>query len=119
MFKIDQDILARAVCTYGAEPQIRKAQEECGELIGALQDHLARPTAETIKHVNEEVADVLIMAHQLAMIFSPFGVHRQIDYKMKRLEGRLALGGAVQVDGKGTDKEIANALSENNTAARG
>ena len=95
MIKINPDILVQAICRYGERSQIEKAQEECQELVEALNDYLANPTAETINHVAEETADVLIMAHQLAMIFSPSGVRLWVKMKMERLKGLLALGGSV------------------------
>jgi len=95
MFKIDPDILVAAICSWGGLAQIEKAREECRELIEALDDYLANPTAETINHVAEETADVLIMTHQLAMIFSPSSVHLWVKMKMERLKGLLALGGSV------------------------
>lgn len=119
MFKIDPDILVQVICRFGQDLQIRKAQEECQELIEALRDHLRRPTAETIDHVAEEIADVLIMTHQLAMIFSPSGVHHQVDKKMRRLKGCLALGGEVQINGKMKDEGAGHEISGHHEHSRG
>jgi NTP pyrophosphatase (non-canonical NTP hydrolase) len=89
MFKIDQESLINAVCTWGKEAQIRQTKEECAELIVALSHYQRSPTIETTTQVAEEIADVLIMMHQLAIIFSSSAVYQQVDVKMKRLKERI------------------------------
>ncbi len=72
-----------AVRHYGAEHQKKKAIEEMGELITALsreQDGRATP-----EEVITEIADVQIMVRQLALIYGPDKVAKEIDRKERRL----------------------------------
>lgn len=121
MFKIDQTTLIKTVCTWGERAQIRQAKEECAELIVALSHYQRNPATETINHVAEEIADVLIMMHQLTIIFSPPAVHRQIDAKMKRLKDALARRGPVLAQGESYIKkarEVAHEIPHYNEHSR-
>jgi len=81
-------ILRAALASYGCDRQIIKTCEECAELTVALhhfQDHKV-PAAKVI----EELADVLIMANQMRLLFGPEQVDAAVEYKMDRLSKRLA-----------------------------
>lgn len=82
---IDPTLLRQAIETWGKEAQVRMTIEECGELITALAQHLRGRQANT----PEEVADVLIMASQMRLLFDPAEVDRIIEAKMKRLRFKL------------------------------
>ena len=62
-----EQILALKIEKEGVEPQIRQAQEECAELITAL-NHFCRGREESIDEVTEEMADVEILLLQLRKI---------------------------------------------------
>ena len=89
-----EEILMRAIETYGRETQIDKAIEEMSELTKALlklrhcSDDWERQIIKDA--VDEEMADVDIMLTQLLMIF---GNEKRMDVwkekKIERLERRL------------------------------
>ena len=88
------EILERAIRTYGVECQIDKAIEEMSELTKALlklrhcDKDYERPIIQDA--VDEEMADVEIMLEQLKMIFRNW---KQLDNqkfkKLERLERRM------------------------------
>ena len=81
---------SRALSKWGCETQRQKAVEECSELAAAVaRDAAGSATHDTEAEVIGEVADVLIMAMQMAELY---GVDATIDAlraKATRLEGRL------------------------------
>lgn len=90
----EQEILKKAVETYGEESQIDMAIEECSELIQALCKYKrAKHGASLIKsleNVAEEMADVEIMMAQLKLIFKNNLVVEAVKAeKLKRLENNL------------------------------
>jgi phosphoribosyl-ATP pyrophosphohydrolase len=74
--------LQQAINKWGEECQYQKAIEECAELIKAIckRDKL---------NIIEECADVLIMAEQIKMMIGREDVDKIINYKLKRLKGRI------------------------------
>lgn len=76
--------LIHAINHFGVDHQIDKAVEEMGELITALsRRRLERSHREDIA---EEIADVLIVANQLRIIYGGELVDQLIDQKLNRLE---------------------------------
>ena len=84
---MNQETLKLAINIYGNSAQIRMAVEECAELTQVLM-HFIRGRA-TKTEVAGEVADVLIMATQMRLIFGPEAVDAAIDAKMTRLQARM------------------------------
>jgi NTP pyrophosphatase (non-canonical NTP hydrolase) len=85
---MNETILRAALASYGCDRQILKMAEECAELTVALhhfQDGKV-PAAKVI----EELADVLIMANQMRLLFGPSHVDLAVDYKLDRLGKRVA-----------------------------
>lgn len=86
-----QEILEKAVLTYGDEAQCIMCMEECAELIQAISK--AYRTFGTEKHqkavdaVREEIADVQIMLDQMRIIYGDTA--EQEAFKLQRLVGRL------------------------------
>jgi len=83
-------LLIEAVDKWGTEDQLRMAQEEAGELIAAINQYLRQRIP--LLDVAEEVADVLIMASQVAEIIdrsSPGLVDSLLGQKLHRLRTRL------------------------------
>lgn len=70
---------------YGKENQIRKAIEELDELKEALNEN------HTKDHIIEEMADVLVMLTQLALIYDidPAVVNDMMEYKIDRTIERM------------------------------
>lgn len=82
-----------ALSHYGGRAQTAKAMEECDELGRALTSwaQAGRPPAGTRGHseVIDEIADVLIMAHQMRELFGAEAVDERIQFKIDRQRGRM------------------------------
>ena len=84
----DRAIYQEAIARWGAESQLRMAQEECGELIAAINRfdrQRCGPEA-----VAEEIADVLITCEQAALLVGEGLVAKAKAAKLERLKARLA-----------------------------
>lgn len=86
--KLDK-YLHRLIAKYGAKAQIDKAQEECAELIVALNKLRLKKASRT--DVAKEIADVRIMVSQLEIILDVQAkVQKHMNHKIKRaLQARL------------------------------
>jgi len=100
--KRDEYTMSKAVDIWGKTPQVLMAIEECAELTVALTKWLNRGGEDA--PVIEEVADVLIMATQMAVMFGIDDVQRVFRQKMDRLEARL-LDMEARICGRG-DKDF-------------
>jgi len=78
-------VFQRAIATYGNEHQLGMAQEEMGELLAALNQHKRGRNV----NVCGEIADVLVMMGQLALMFGPDEVLAEYTAKVARLSSRL------------------------------
>lgn len=78
----------------GREKQLRQLQEECAELIAAVNHYIRRQTAESETAVFEEAADVGICLAQLPHIFGDAreAVEEITRQKTKRLQERAEHG---------------------------
>lgn len=77
---------------YGYEDQSRMLQEECAELIQAVNKLARKPTRETIKGLMEEIADVKIMLAQVEYLLDcsegvDFMVVLKLDRQIERIKG--------------------------------
>lgn len=81
-------IIALACEVYGSEKQMRKAQEECGELIVAI-NHFLEGRKGGLENVIEETADVLLVANELRKIVGPRKVDEVFKAKVARLNERV------------------------------
>ncbi len=87
--KYQEDVLKKAVDTWGAESQIGMLMEEMGELMSAInRRHRCRTDKSTVE---EELADVEIMLDQMRHIFDAEEVDRFKRLKIDRLEARLGM----------------------------
>lgn len=84
--EVDQ-LIQRAIEKYGKKAQTQMLFEEMSELQNALCK-LARHR-DTVNHVCEEIADVVIMCLQVAQIHGLKCVEEWINYKLLRLKERL------------------------------
>lgn len=86
----DMDTLDAALDEYGVDAQFEMMEEECAELLVASK-HRKRgklgddPDGEFV----DELADVMILCDQLALVFGPKHVERRVQQKLDRLRGRL------------------------------
>ena len=84
----EKEILQCAIGTYGRQAQLDMAIEECAELINAIQKHRRGRVGD--KDVIDEIADVRIMTEQLALIFGEEEVEARRQFKLARLQSRMA-----------------------------
>ena len=86
---------------YGIMNQLEQTVEECAELIQAIQKYKRYKSSTMIDklalNVNEEVADVLIMANQLRHLMGEDFIDSIVNAKLERQIERIAKGG---YDGK-------------------
>lgn len=82
-----RNICLCAIDHFGVGHQKKKAVEEMGELIVELTREQDERTDAC--HVIEEIADVIVMAEQLRIIYGPALVDEQIERKLDRLLGRI------------------------------
>jgi len=86
---------ADALAHYGSPAQVEKAIEECEELVEALSRFQATPgVSQGVRRTAEreaigEIADVLIMAEQMRLLFGPAEVDAAILEKIDRQRGRM------------------------------
>ncbi len=76
---------------YGKENQLRKLQEECGELIQAVNKHLEQPVSTVhLSNLCEEICDVELLLDQVKEGMALHGM--VVDHsliKCKRLRKRM------------------------------
>ena len=97
------ELLQKAINVYGAVAQTDMAIEEMGELIVAI-NHYRRGRV-GMDAVEEEIADVMIMMKQLAMIYGEAGVEIFSEKKMQRLEQRLTIHEAKYKENQNNPKK--------------
>lgn len=87
--KNDFQIMQSALDRYGANKQSDIAIEEMSELIKAIIKHRRYKGTETYENIIEEIADVMIMMEQLAMVTDYMKVSEVIHEKLNRLSQRM------------------------------
>ena len=83
-----RSIYQEAIERWGAESQLRMVQEECGELVAAI-NRFGRKRCGP-EAVAEEIADVMITCEQAAIIVGEDLVAARKAEKLERLKARLA-----------------------------
>lgn len=86
----DNEVFEKAVEKFGADEQLRMLQEECAELIAAINQF--RRKRIPFNALAEELADVTVMLHQVPHIYGPDSVdhiNRIIEMKVRRLALKL------------------------------
>ena len=93
---MNEKILKMAIAVNGEEVQKTKCIEEVGEFLqamGKLAEAKETGNPELItaatQHLHEEIADSLIMLHQMRLIYGPAEVDRMVIFKCCRLEEKL------------------------------
>lgn len=88
MLRLDTNpVFKDALETFGYGPQVRKAIEELAELTVATLHYYDNRA--THMDVATEVADVLIMCHQLARVVGEDNVMTEYVSKIERLKERI------------------------------
>lgn len=86
------EIICKIATHYGAEHQILKTIEECGELQTAIIKYCFAPSdtaKQTLEHLVEEAADVYILMLQIRALFSPEVFDQFVLAKLRRQELRM------------------------------
>lgn len=86
---MNRDVYESAINTYGEEKQVDIMIEEMSELTKALIKHRRKSSDETLKNIQEEIADVKIMMYQGAMMFGEDAVEWFLQEKTERLRKRV------------------------------
>lgn len=84
---INHTVLRRALDKWGEEAQMFMAFEEMGELQTELSR--SRRGRSDKELVAEEIADALIMIHQMALVCGTEAVSAAVERKMERLEMKV------------------------------
>lgn len=92
MLEVAREGGSRALEAFGADAQELQAIEECAELISAIAHHRRGRAGD--RFVCSEVADVLIMAIQMAQRFGWDDTIEELGIKISRLRDRLDERGA-------------------------
>ena len=88
--KTEKKLYEDAIKTWGKMSQVEMLLEELGELVVAIQKFKRDPSKVTAFEVEDEMADVQIMLSQNRMVFSPNVMDKRMEFKLARLEARLA-----------------------------
>lgn len=76
-----------ALRKYGAEAQLNQLQEECAEVIQAV-NHLKRSKCDEEKLI-EEIADVQLMIYQVKLMFGSERLDAKVAEKAQELDRKL------------------------------
>lgn len=83
------NVCKKAWETFGKYNQMRQLQEECAELIVAINHHF-RDRDKYLEETTEEMADVLITLTQIIGGLDMYEqLDQQMDKKLQRLESKL------------------------------
>lgn len=85
----NRDVYINAINAYGTEEQIRMIYEEMCELGVALSKYHRNPGMETVRDVQEEIADVQIMLEQAKEMFGRVDVEWFLQEKTERLRKKV------------------------------
>lgn len=86
-----QETYKKALEAYGLEAQLNQLQEECAELIVAVNKLRRNQSVETENALIDELADVKIMVEQISFaICAELVIDERVKFKIDRLNKRLA-----------------------------
>ena len=86
------DLMKNEVIKKLASGQLNQAQEEAAELIVAINHHRRVKNNETLRELQKEIADNVIMLNQLCMMFCKKEIDGHISEKLMRASGRIKDG---------------------------
>ncbi len=81
------DVCKKAIREFGEKNQIEKAFEELGEL--SMELFYMDGEKYIPENMIDEIADVIIMSRQLALIFGEAKVRERVKFKIDRLRIKL------------------------------
>lgn len=72
--------------------QLNQTQEECGELVTAINHYRRKKSQETYEALCEEFADVIIMVQQALLYLENQTIEKKVNEKLARARERLGNG---------------------------
>jgi NTP pyrophosphatase (non-canonical NTP hydrolase) len=72
--------------------QLNQMQEESAELIVAINHHRRSKSNETLRELQKEIADNIIMLNQMCLMLSKKEIDGHISEKLMRASGRIKDG---------------------------
>lgn len=94
--KEQEEIMEKAISHYGTQTQSIVSMEECAELTQTISKILRSSENDenweyNIKHLTEEMADVIICLHLLKKMYNinEVEIQKWIDYKFARCNGQI------------------------------
>lgn len=91
------EVFKMAIETYGEDEQCRMINEGMAELTVALSKWHRNQSEDTLRQVQEEIADVCIMIQQAKMMFGEKEADEMMQEKVERLHERLKDEQTVEV----------------------
>lgn len=80
-------LFQRAISTWGEESQKMMAVGECGEFLAEF-GRMVQNRSSSEKMV-DEIADVIIMMNQMALMFGEDAVRERIKFKLSKITAKL------------------------------
>lgn len=80
-------VAKKAIQKWGVEKQVHHLHEEMGELMVAISHH--RRGRVKVEAVQEEIADVIFMAFEMAAVYGEKGVTKFLREKVNLVKSRL------------------------------
>lgn len=84
-----EEVYKKAVKVYGKDAQLRQLQEECAELIVAVNKYFRNPCEVARRAILEESADVQVVFNQLEYIFEDKTLVSEVGKLMAQKTVRL------------------------------
>jgi NTP pyrophosphatase (non-canonical NTP hydrolase) len=72
--------------------QLHQTQEECGEVIAAINRYRRKKTIKTMHDLQEEIADLIIMSSQCYLMLNKDTIDSLIKEKLSRCRQRITEG---------------------------
>lgn len=88
-FNDPDKIFKAALEKWGKEAQLNQLQEECGELVAAVNQYRRGRVSDV--EVVSEIADVMILVFQMEHVFGASLLQSQMEIKMSKLKERLGV----------------------------
>ena len=92
-----EGVCSDAIAHYGLDQQLNILQEECGELVAAVS-HFRRSRDGSRAGLVTELADVIIMTHQICMAIGDEDVDLEVRKKLGRLVERMGKDRLEELD---------------------
>lgn len=89
---MDQDKIIKKLASRDIWEQLHQTQEECAELIVAINHMRRKKCSDTYDNLCKEAADVMIMMKQVKIILNTTLIDKYIAEKLLRAQERIENG---------------------------